>query len=192
MDNNDRITLKIFGTQYFMKKGKDDEGHIQSLAKKVDFIMKEIAKSNNKYSPTMVAVLTALNLSDALYKAQEELAYSTDKLDELQSEVQKPLDEIANLTQDLEAIKEQYIKLQNDFTKNQIELGKSNKELEKLQSQYKDVKCELDVSKDTINDLQTKLFENQIELLKTKKELDDSRQHKQYGNSIKNNKQKNT
>ncbi len=194
MENRKRISVKIFGNEYVML-GNDSEEYVKGLAEKVDSIMKEIARSNSKYSPTMVAVLTALNLSDVLYKTQQELSETADKLEALQTEMQRPFEEVSMLTQELEAIKEQYSKMQGDYTRTQIEFGKINREWVKAQDEMKDIKCELDVSKETITDLQNKLFDNQIELLKAKKELDELRPKKnipQHTNNQNNKKNKNS
>lgn len=172
MAEKKKIGVNIFDTEYVMVAEKSEE-YVQELADRVDKIMREIARSNCRYNSTMVAVLTALNLADALYKAQEEYSEASEKLESIQGEMQRPFEELNELRQELEAIKEQYNKMQGEYTRSQIELGKISREWAKAQEELKDLKCELDVSKDTINDVQTKLFENQIELLKTKKELDD-------------------
>lgn len=172
MAEKKKIGVSIFGTEYVMVAEKSEE-YIYTLADKVDAIMTEIAKSNSRYNSTMVAVLTALNLADALYKSQEEHAEAAEKLENIQGEMQRPFEELNELRQELEAIKEQYTKMQSEYTKSQIELGKISREWAKAQEELRDLRCELDVSRETINDVQNKLFESQIELLKTKKELDE-------------------
>lgn len=174
-----KISLRIMDQEYVLV-GEEEKEYYLDLAQKVDNIMREISKSNNRYNLNMVAVLTALNLADALYKTQLEHADVSEKLEALQSEMQKPFEEIKNLNQELEAVKEQYTKTQTEYTKTQIELGKLNREWIKTQEEMKDVSCELDVSKQAMEELQNKLFENQIELLKVKKELDEYKSR--YGN----------
>ncbi|MGE5631480.1 MAG: cell division protein ZapA [Caulobacteraceae bacterium] len=174
MSEKKKIGVNIFGTEYVML-AENSEEYVQGLADKVDAIMKEIAKGNSRYNSTMVAVLTALNMADALYKTQEQYSETVEKLDQIQGEMQRPFEELNELRQELEAIKEQYTKMQSEYTKTQIELGKISREWAKAQEELRDLKCELDVSKETINDLQGKLFENQIELLKTRKELDETK-----------------
>lgn len=167
-----KISLKIMEQEYVLI-GEEEEEYYLDLAQKVDNIMREISKSNNRYNLTMVAVLTALNLADALYKTQSQLSETSEKLESLQSEMQKPFEELNNLSHELEAVKEQYTKTQGEYTKTQIELGKMNREWIKAQEEMKDISCELDVSRQAMDELQNKLFENQIELLKVKKELDE-------------------
>lgn len=172
MTEKKKIGVNIFGTEYVMVSEKSEE-YIYTIADKVDTIMKDIANSNSRYSATMVAVLTALNLADALYKSQEEYYEASEKLVNIQGEMQRPFEELNELRQELEAIKEQYTKMQSEYTKSQIELGKISREWAKEQEELRDLRCELDVSRETISDAQNKLFESQIELLKTKKELDE-------------------
>ncbi|MEA4849230.1 MAG: cell division protein ZapA [Clostridiaceae bacterium] len=174
MADKKKTAVSIFGTEYVMVAEKSEE-YINDLAGKVDAIMTEIAKSNSRYNPTMVAVLTALNLADELQKSREEYAETAEKLENIQGEMQRPFEELNELRQELEAIKEQYTKMQGEYTRSQIELGKISREWAKAQEELKDLRCELDVSKETINEVQNKLFENQIELLKAKKELDDTK-----------------
>ncbi len=169
-----KIEVNIYGTDYVMVAEQPEE-YINAIAAKVDSIMKEIARSNSRYNITMVAVLTALNLADALYKSREEYTEASEKLGSIQEEMQRPFEELNELRHELEAIKEQYTKMQGEYTRSQIELGKISREWAKAQEELKDLRCELDVSKETISDAQNKLFESQIELLKTKKELEDEK-----------------
>lgn len=174
-----KISVRIMEQDYVLV-GEEEQEYYLDLAKKVDGIMREISKSNNRYNVNMVAVLTALNLADALYKSQYQLEDTSEKLEALQSEMQKPFEELNSLNQEVEAVKEQYTKTQSEYTKTQIELGKISREWAKAQEEMKDLSVELDVSRQTIDDLQNKLFENQIELLKIKKELDDYKNKASY------------
>lgn len=168
-----KFSLKIMEQNYVLVGEEDQEEYYLDLAQKVDNIMREISRSNNRYNLNMVAVLTALNLADALYKTQVEYAETSEKLETLQSEMQKPFEELNSVNQELEAVREQHSRTQSEYTKTQIELGKISREWTKAQEEMKDITCELDVSKQAMDDLQNKLFENQIELLKVKKELDE-------------------
>lgn len=175
-----KISVKIMNQDYVLVGREEEEAYYLDLAQKVDQIMREISKSNNKYSLNMVAVLTALNLADALYKTQAQLSETSDKLDTLQSEMQRPFEELNSLNQELDAVKEQYTKTQSEYTKTQIELGKISREWAKAQEEMRDISVELDVSRQAMDELQTKLFENQIELLKAKKELDEYKSKAPY------------
>ena len=183
MDKN-KICVRIMEQEYVLVGDQEQEYYLD-LAGKVDSVMREISKSK-RYNLNMVAVLTALNFADVLYKTQMELGDTTDKLELLQSEMQKPFEELNSLNQENEAIKEQYNKTQGEYTKTQIELGKISREWAKAQEEMKDLSVELDVSRQAIDDLQTKLFDHQIELLKAKKELDEIKGRPGYNKQDKN------
>lgn len=169
-----KISVRIMEHEYVLV-GEESQEYYLDIAQKVDGIMREISKSNNRYNVNMVAVLAALNLADVLYKTQSQLSDISDKYEELQSELEKPYEEVNDLNQELEAIKEQYSRTQSEYTKTQIEYAKVNREWVKLQEENKDLRVELDVSRQALDELQSKHFELQIELLKVKKELDESK-----------------
>jgi cell division protein ZapA len=180
-----KIYVKIMEQEYVLV-GEEEQEYYLDLAKKVDNVMREITRSNNRYNVNMVAVLTALNFADVLYKTQMELGDTSEKLEALQSEMQKPFEELNSLNQEIEAIKEQYTKTQTEYTKTQIELGKISREWAKAQEEMKDLSVELDVSRQAIEDLQGKLFDHQIELLKAKKELDEIKNRPCFNKQDKN------
>ncbi len=167
-----RVSVNIFGNEYTIV-GESTEEYIKYLAQKIDETMREISKKNRRYNPTMIAVLTALNIADALYKTEEELKNFTKEYERIKAEYEMPLEQLKNINDELEALKEHYKVTQEEYTNIQIEMGKLNRENKTYKEEVKDLKCELDVSRNTIKELQNKLFENQIELLKTKKGLDE-------------------
>lgn len=172
MNNKKKVVVNIFGSEYTIV-GESSEEYITYLAQKIDETMREIGKSNGKYSTTMIAVLTALNMADFLYKAQEEASIILDENEKMKAEISVPLEELKSLRKELDVIKQQYSIAQDQLTKTQIELGIINKEHSNILKENKDIKVELDVSRSAIKEMQNKLFESQIELLKTKKELDE-------------------
>ena len=183
--SKNKICVKIMDQEYVLV-GEEEQEYYLDLAQKVDSVMREISKGNSRYNVNMVAVLTALNFADVLYKSQMELGDTTEKLETLQSEMQKPFEELNSLNQEIEAIKEQYTKTQSEYTKTQIELGKISREWAKAQEELKDLSVELDVSRQAIDDLQGKLFDHQIDLLKAKKELDEIKGRPGYDKLDKN------
>ncbi len=166
-----RVSVKIFGNEYTVK-GDHSEEYIQFLAEKIDETMKEIGRKNRRYSPTMIAVLTALNLADTLHKKEEELQNVEDNYKNNIAEYTISADGLKNANQELEIIKENLKKSQEDNKTKHIENKKLNRQLSNIKDESRDLKYELDVSKTTIKELQNKLYENQVELLKTKKELE--------------------
>ncbi len=166
-----RVSVNIYGNEYTVV-GETSEDYIQYLAGKIDEIMKEIGGKNKRYSPTMTAVLTALNLADTLQKITDDFESLQEDFSKLKEEYTIPVEQLNDASAEIEVLKEHYKTTQDANTKVQMEITKLNRENSIYKEEVKDMKCELDVSKNTIKELQNKLFENQIELLKTKKELD--------------------
>jgi cell division protein ZapA len=66
----ERIQVEIFGQVYSIK-GRDDPAYIHELAAFIDAKMKEIQKGTGTVDPHRVAILTALTITDELYRLRE-------------------------------------------------------------------------------------------------------------------------
>jgi len=66
----ERVQIEIFGQSYSIK-GKDDPAYIRELAAFIDAKMKEIQKGTGTVDPHRVAILTALTITDELYRLRE-------------------------------------------------------------------------------------------------------------------------
>lgn len=64
------VKVNIFGTEYPIK-GDSDAEYIQDVASYVNTKMIEIEKSLTVKSSLKVAILTAMNIADELYKERE-------------------------------------------------------------------------------------------------------------------------
>jgi cell division protein ZapA len=67
------VQVEIFGQVYSIK-GKDDPAYIRDLASFIDAKMKEVQKGTGTADPHRVAILTALTISDELYRLRAETA----------------------------------------------------------------------------------------------------------------------
>ena len=65
------VQVEIFGQVYSIK-GKDDPASIRELAAFIDAKMKEVQKGTGTSDPLRVAILTALTISDELYRLRAE------------------------------------------------------------------------------------------------------------------------
>ena len=61
------VKVEIFGQVYNIK-GKDDQNYIRELAAFVDAKMKDVQKGTGTSDPHRVAILTALTISDELFR----------------------------------------------------------------------------------------------------------------------------
>jgi cell division protein ZapA len=67
----ENVQVEIFGQLYSLK-GKDDPVYIRELAAYVDGKMREVQKGTGTGDPHRVAILTALTISDELYRLRQE------------------------------------------------------------------------------------------------------------------------
>jgi cell division protein ZapA len=67
------VQVEIFGQVYTIK-GEDDPSYIRDLASFIDAKMKEVQKGTGTIDPHRVAILTALTVSDELYRLRAENA----------------------------------------------------------------------------------------------------------------------
>ena len=65
------VQVEIFGQSYTVK-GQDDPGYIRELAAFIDAKMKEVQKGTGTVDPLRVAILTALTITDELYRLREQ------------------------------------------------------------------------------------------------------------------------
>ncbi|MGI6225789.1 MAG: cell division protein ZapA, partial [Peptococcales bacterium] len=66
-----RVQVEIFDDNYIVKGNAEDK-HILEVADYVDQKMKAISQRNPHLSIKQIAVLTALNIADELYKLQDD------------------------------------------------------------------------------------------------------------------------
>ena len=86
------VTVKINGMEYNLK-GKEDDEYLLKVSEYVDGKFKDVSSNNNKLSISSVAVLSALNIADELFKCNKEVDDLLKKKDDLE-ERNKALEEI--------------------------------------------------------------------------------------------------
>ena len=64
------IHVEIFGQSYAVKAGADP-GYVEQLAAYVDNQMREVGRSAGAVDSVRVAVLTALNIADEVFRCRE-------------------------------------------------------------------------------------------------------------------------
>lgn len=63
------IEVEVFGHRFSLQ-GEGDEAYFHELAKYVDSQMRTLAQQTKTSTPTKLAILTAINLTDELFRAQ--------------------------------------------------------------------------------------------------------------------------
>lgn len=199
MDKN-KVTVNINGNEYIIR-GEESEEEMLKIASYVDGKIRDMTLKNIKLNPTFAAVLSALNITNELFKLKiefEELKSSSQdpikQLNELKIEFNNVVaqnvklqdqgdtysKDLSKSDEELKNIKEQYESIYNDYVNKNEELSKSYREFELMrrekenkQKEFERVKIELSESKYKLIDLQNQLLQNQIELVRIKKEYDE-------------------
>lgn len=188
-----KVTVKINDTEYTLM-GDDSEEYLFSIANHVDKKIREILSSNPKHSPTSSAVLTALTITDEMFKLKKEVEniknnYSvpTEKLKELEDKYKSLYNEYVNINNENKKIKdslnESLLREKENIEKIhqlQVELQKSIKEYEALlkenaflRERNEEVEIQLKETREMLTSVKEQLLESQIELVKVKKDLKD-------------------
>lgn len=69
-DETEATEIEIFGAIYHVR-GRDDSDYLQTLARRVDRTMREIAGQVTTVDTAKIAILAALNLADELTRCQQ-------------------------------------------------------------------------------------------------------------------------
>ena len=86
------VRVQVFGSEYRIASDADPE-HIREVARYIDQKMREVANTLSVRSVSTIAVLTAVNLADELFKTEEEgrqiEQISKEKADQLANSVNR-------------------------------------------------------------------------------------------------------
>lgn len=195
-----KVTVNINGNEYIMV-GEESEEEMLKIASYVDKRIKDIASRNTKLNLTYASVLSALNITNELFKLRKEYqefrTISQDpvrQLSELKIEYNNLIKVNARLEEQLSKsaensekgnhelidMKRKYEDIYNDYTNRNEELSKAyrdneivRREKENKQKELERAKIELSESKHKLLDLQNQLLQNQIDLVKIKNEFDE-------------------
>ncbi|MEA4827118.1 MAG: cell division protein ZapA [Clostridium sp.] len=185
------VTVKINGSEYNLK-GDEKEEYLHKVAGYVDKKIADVLRKNNRLSISDASVLSALNIVDEKFKADDYIETLKGEVEEakkaekiLQAQVEdlkrhiKNLEEYnAELQSKLESTKSgEYIKQVEEESKSlreELDILKETskkylKEKSDLRAENKELKFQVQSSKYKIMDLQNRLIENQIDLVKIKK-----------------------
>ena len=126
MAEKNKVEVRIAGKDYTLVGFESDE-YIQKIGLYVDKKMNEILKANNKLSTSMVAVLTAINAADDLFKAHESEI-------NLKRDLKRANEELALLREEKKRLAEENAAFANKNTALQLELAKREAELREVRN----------------------------------------------------------
>ncbi|GFZ30527.1 cell division protein ZapA [Clostridium zeae] len=141
------VTVRINGIDYNLK-GKDDEEYLNYIAKYVDEKVKEILSKNNKLSSVAATALAAINISDELFKVNndyndllgnfEDLQKENDELkqriEDVELKEQEEKQEYLSMMQAIEDLRLEKLSLEEKNSSLLEALNSKNNELEELKS----------------------------------------------------------
>jgi cell division protein ZapA len=164
-----KMTINIMGVDYQVITD-DDPNRVKMIADFVDTHIKETKKTSPYMTNTSATVLSALNLSEELFRIKDDV----EELKEKEQEYHMLMSYKDKLTDAMEELEDNETK--NKIMKSRLErLESENNELNELMEEYKDkfntLRTEYELSKRTVSELQNKLLENQLELVKARKNL---------------------
>lgn len=85
-ERDESIRVNIFGAEYPIR-GDADPDYIEEIARYVDAKMRDVSKHLSLPSMTKVAILTALNIADELFKERAEREKTVSQLEERTAEI---------------------------------------------------------------------------------------------------------
>jgi len=110
-----KVTVRIFGKDYPLRS-EDSREYIQRLALYVDDKMRETMEKNDKLSNSMIAVLTALNISDEYHKMKSEYEEMKKRFDDPEYELKVTRDELQKVTNEFDKRNKAYERMISEFT----------------------------------------------------------------------------
>ncbi|KHD38489.1 hypothetical protein NL50_02990 [Clostridium acetobutylicum] len=190
------ITITINGMEYNLK-GEEKEEYLRTIGNYVDKKIKNILGNNERLSTSDASILTAINVTDDMFKLgseNEKLADSIELMEkkiasfeeverELKSEIEnanirneellKKIEELKNndSSDEISVLKSQINNLINENLQVKEESKRHLQNEDKYKKENKELRFNIHTLKYKIIDLENKFLENQIHLAKAKKEV---------------------
>ena len=180
MGENNRVTVKIHGQEYTIA-GSSSGDQIVLVANHVDTLMGQIAKSAPSLPSKSVAILTAVNIANDYFTANDRISVMDAEITELKKDaahyIQLWEDAKASFKQykeDAQNSIEQLQELQRIFNMKNVELNKAKEALEDMTARYQETKAMLEEERANNHDSQQAALADADETLKKYKELENS------------------
>ncbi len=122
MAGKNKVLVHIAGNEYTLC-GSESEEYMQKVALYVDRKTVEIMRANHTLSTSMASVLTAVNITDEMFKATELNASFSKELEQAKKTIQGMKQEKGMLTKQLQKLNEENKQLTLELTKREAELA---------------------------------------------------------------------
>ena len=94
MDEQDSVTIEIFGHEYRIK-GEADPEYMAQIARYVDMKMREVSQGTSVGALAKIGILAALNIADELFRERSEKQKITEDVETATRRMRRKLEEIA-------------------------------------------------------------------------------------------------
>jgi len=88
-----KIQVQIFGTEYSLKSDMDEE-YVRNVASYVDAKLRHFSDATSVKSSTKIAVLTALNIADELFRLKQKYETILAEIESKSKEVNENLERV--------------------------------------------------------------------------------------------------
>ena len=130
VDGKNKVIVRIAGNEYTLRGGESVE-YMQKVALYVDRKTTEIMKANHTLSTSMASVLTAVNVTDEMFKVTESNQSLHKELEQARRLLEELGQEKAILTQQLQKSNEENRHLVLELTRREAELAEVRNTLAK-------------------------------------------------------------
>ncbi len=121
MAEKNKVTVRIAGNEYVIT-GSESPEYIQKIALFVDRKVLEITRRNHLLSTSMASVLTAINMADEMFRANEGLKNTMGDFSELKKKYQELKEETQRIKAENAKLKERESQLRIELTRRETEL----------------------------------------------------------------------
>jgi len=132
--SKNKVEVRIAGSDYTIV-GPEPEEYMHKIGLFVDKRITEIMRGNSRLSTTMSAILTAMNIADEYFKAQEKADLLDMEIQNIREELNKLKEEKLKLVEENSLLKSSNSALQLELAKKEAELKEVRNALEKRNSQ---------------------------------------------------------
>lgn len=188
-----KVYVKINGSEYRIV-GEEAEDYLFLISRFLDKKIRETLSVNPKHSNTSAAVLTALTITDELFKIQKEHL-------QLKKDINEPGEKLDKLNKEFDEVKIAYITLNNEYEAFKQKVADEKDDIDVIQKSYEDIyssyikkneeyenllkeslelqEINMDQEKEIadlkfrMDELKSELLENEIEHVKINKEFKD-------------------
>ncbi len=136
MSEKNKVTVRIAGNEYVISGAASPE-YIQKIALFVDKRLQEITRKNHLLSTSMASVLTAVNLTDEMFRLNETLNKTEFELSGLQKKYEVLKEENERLKSDYAKLKEREAQLHIELTRSETEVKEARNTINTLSNAKK-------------------------------------------------------